>query len=38
MSLPPKNSAKQREHDRARILTLLLADDALTLQLASHPL
>ena len=30
MSLPPKNSAKQREHDRARILTLLLADDALT--------
>ncbi|MGY3902669.1 magnesium transporter [Aeromonas lusitana] len=30
MSLPVKNSAKQREHDRSRILTLLLADDALT--------
>ncbi|WOX48569.1 magnesium transporter [Aeromonas sp. XH] len=30
MSLPAKNSAKQREQDRARILTLLLADDALT--------
>ncbi|MEG0008678.1 MAG: magnesium transporter [Aeromonas sp.] len=30
MSLPAKNSAKQREHDRSRILTLLLADDALT--------
>ena len=29
MSLP-QNSAKQREHGRARILTLLLADDALT--------
>lgn len=30
MSLPAKNSAKQREQDRSRILTLLLADDALT--------
>lgn len=30
MSFPAKNSAKQREQDRARILTLLLADDALT--------
>ncbi|MFA7261348.1 MAG: magnesium transporter, partial [Aeromonas bestiarum] len=30
MSLPVKNSAKQREQDRSRILTLLLADDALT--------
>lgn len=30
MSLPAKNNAKQREQDRARILTLLLADDALT--------
>ena len=29
MSLPPKNSAKQREHDRARILTLPLADDVI---------
>ena len=30
MSHPVKNSAKQREKDRRRILTLLLADDALT--------
>ncbi|MFM5819583.1 magnesium transporter [Aeromonas sanarellii] len=30
MSFSAKNSAKQREQDRARILTLLLADDALT--------
>ncbi|MGY3858585.1 magnesium transporter [Aeromonas intestinalis] len=30
MSLPAKNNAKQREQDRSRILTLLLADDALT--------
>ena len=30
MSLPAKNNAKQREQDRARILTLLLADAALT--------
>ncbi|MGY3917223.1 magnesium transporter [Aeromonas australiensis] len=30
MSLPLKNSAKQRAEDRSRILTLLLGDDALT--------
>ena len=30
MSLPIKNSARQRADDRSRILTLLLRDDALT--------
>ncbi|MFB2865994.1 magnesium transporter [Aeromonas sp. MdU4] len=30
MSLPIKNSARQRAEDRSRILTLLLRDDALT--------
>ncbi|MGL5496427.1 MAG: magnesium transporter MgtE N-terminal domain-containing protein, partial [Aeromonas sobria] len=30
MSLPIKNSARQRAEDRSRILSLLLTDDALT--------